>query len=242
MPDKDALLKRVQAAIEHGAHIDLQNLPIGITLHEGAVTLAGSLADIGAKKQAVRAAASVAGVSAVIDRLRVGADQPPADGATRDAVCQWLLRQIDFQNCSVHARVKGQRETLREAGFDAAGIIEISVSDGVVTLRGEVISLSHKRLAGVLAWWSRGCRDVLNELAVLPPEDDNDDEIVDALRLVLETDANVHAAQIKASCRDRQVTLEGRVATAGERTRAEMDAWCLYGVALVINRIAVGEN
>ena len=242
MPDKDVLVKRVQAAIEHGARIDLQSFPIAITLSGGTVTLAGWLADIGAKRQAVRAAASVAGVSAVVDHLRVGADRPPADGATRDAVCAWLLRAIDFQNCSLRAHVKGLRETLREAGPDAAGTIEVLVSDGVVTLSGQVISLSHKRLAGVLAWWSRGCRDVINELAVLPPEDDNDDEIIEALRLVLESDATVHAAQIKVSCHGRQVALEGRVATESERTRAEMDAWCLYGVALVSNHIAVGEN
>jgi osmotically-inducible protein OsmY len=239
MPDKDALVKRLQAAIEHGARIDLQSFRIAITLSGGTVTLAGWLADIGAKRQAVRAAAGVAGVSAVVDKLRVGTDQAPADGATRNAVGEWLLRDIDFQNCTVHVRVKGQRETLREAGVDSAGTIEISVSNGVVTLSGQVISLSHKRLAGVLAWWSRGCRDVVNELSVLPPEDDNDDEIVDALRLVLESDASVHPAQITIRCHERQVTLEGRVATEGERTRAEMDAWYLDGVGEIINHIEV---
>ena len=79
----------------------------------------------------------------------------------------------------------------------------------------------------------------LNDLAVLPPEDDNDDEIIEALRLVLEADANVHAAQIKVKCHNRQVTLEGRVPSQGERTRAEMDAWYLLGVGEVINRIEV---
>ncbi len=239
MPDKNALLKRVQAAIEHGARIDLQDFAIDIKLSAETVTLAGSIADIGAKRRAVSAAASVAGISAVVDRLRVGTDQPPVDGATRDAVCAWLLREVEFQNCSVYARVKGQRETLRNAGPDTAGTIEVSVSDGIVTLHGEVISLSHQRLAGVLAWWSRGCREVVNDLAVLPPEDDNDDEIIEALRLVLEADANVHAAQIKVKCHNRQVTLEGRVPSQGERTRAEMDAWYLLGVGEVINRIEV---
>jgi len=241
MPDKDALLKRLQAAIEHGAHIDLQSFPIIINVSEGTVMLAGPLADIGAKRRVVSAAAGVAGVREVVDRLRVGADQPPIDGATRDAVCAWLLREVEFQNCSLHAHVKGQRETLRDAGPNAASALEVSVSNGIITLRGAVISLSHRRLAGVLAWWSRGCREVVNELAVLPPEDDNDDEIIDALRLVLEADANVHAAQIKISCHDRQVTLEGRVATDGERTRAEMDAWYLLGVGGVINRIEVAR-
>ena len=239
MPDKNALLKRVQAAIEHGARIDLQDCAIDIDLSEDSVTLAGSVADIAAKRRAVRAVAGVAGDRPVVDRLRVGADQPPIDGATRDAVCAWLLREAEFQNCNLRACAKGQRETLRDAGPDAVGAIEVAVSAGTITLRGEVISLSHRRLAGVLAWWSRGCREVVNELAVLPPEDDNDDEIIEALRLVLEVDANVRAAQIKIACHERQVTLEGRVATEGERRRAEMDAWYLLGVGEVINRIEV---
>jgi osmotically-inducible protein OsmY len=239
MPDKDALLKRLQAAIEHGAHIDLQTSPIAVSLSDGAVTLSGSIADLGVKRRAVSAAAGVDGVSAVVDRLRVGPDQPPIDGATRDAVGAWLLREVEFQNFSLRAQVKGQREILRDAGPDAAGTIEISVGDGVITLSGEVISLSHKRLAGVLAWWSRGCREVVNELAVCPPEDDNDEEIIEALCLVFEADSNVHAVQIKVSCQERRVTLAGRVATVGERTRAEMDAWYLHGVEAVINRIEV---
>jgi osmotically-inducible protein OsmY len=240
MPDKDALLKRILAAIEHGARIDLQSFPIAVAMSDGTATLAGSLADIGAKRRAVRAAAGVAGVSAVVDRLQLDAGRPRPDGAVRDAVCAWLLRDIDFQNCNLRARVKGRCKTLREAGPDGAGAIEVAVSDGVVTLAGQVISLSHKRLAGVLAWWSRGCREVLNELAVLPPEDDNDQEIIEALRLVLETDASVHAAQINVACRERQVTLEGRVASKGEKTRAEMDAWYLHGVDAVVNRLEVG--
>ena len=35
------------------------------------------------------------------------------------------------------------------------------------------------------------------------------------------------------------VTLSGNVASEGERTRAEMDAWYLDGVEHVVNRIEV---
>ena len=46
---------------------------------------------------------------------------------------------------------------------------------------GAAISLSHKRLAGVLAWWTPGCRDVVNSLDIVPPERDSDEEVQDAL-------------------------------------------------------------
>lgn len=239
MQGKDTLLKQVQAAIEHEAHHDMPTHPIAMDFADGTLTLAGAVAHVGIKKLALRAAAGVEGVRGIVDRLHVDAGPSPGDGAMRDAVCRWLLRDIDFQNCALHAVVKGQRETLRQGGRDASGAIAVAVTDGIVTLSGEVISLSHKRLAGVLAWWARGCRDVVNGLEVVPAEDDNDDEIADALRLVLESDPYLRADGIGINSRDHVVTLDGVVASAGERERAERDAWCLFAVDKVVNRIEV---
>jgi len=233
------MLRQVQTAIERDARIDLQLHAIGIEFHDGTLTLTGRVPDIAVKKQAARAAAGVAGVAAVVDRLQVGSGEPTGDGAIRDAVCKMLLRDIDFQNCAIHARASGRREMLREPRQDSCGDIEIAVADGAVTLSGQVISLSHKRMAGVLAWWARGCGDVVNDLAVVPAEEDTDDEVADALRLVYESDPHVHAEQIGIASRGHVVTLDGVVASAGERRRAEFDAWYLFAVTKVINRLEV---
>lgn len=239
MQTRDAVLKQVQATIGREAHLDPQQWPIEIEFSGGTLLLNGELPHIAAKKMALRAAAAVDGVEGIVDRLRVGARNGNGDGATRDTICNWLLQEIDFRNCAIHATVKGRRETLRDAGGDSCGAIEVAVQDGVVTLAGEVISLSHKRLAGVVAWWANGCRDVVNELAVVPQEEDNDDEIVDALRLVLESDPYVHADRIAVAARDSVVTLSGVVSSASEKVRAEMDAWYLHAVDRVVNRIEV---
>jgi osmotically-inducible protein OsmY len=77
----------------------------------------------------------------------------------------------------------------------------VEVTDGVVTLNGDVPSLSHKRLAGALAWWVPGCRDVVNGLEEVPPEEDNDDELTDAVRLVLEKNPFVNATKIRVHSR-----------------------------------------
>ena len=239
MEHKDEVLRKAQAAMEREAHLDMRACSIHMEFDAGTLTLDGEVPNVGAKRQALRAATRVAGVVAITDRLRVAAGPVAGDGETRDAVCRWLLRDIDFQNCALHARIKGQRETLREAGTYPSGSIEVAVAEGVVTLSGQVISLSHKRLAGVLAWWAHGCRDVVNELAVVPAEEDSDDEIIDALRLVLESDPYLHAEQIGIGAHDGIVTLEGVVASDGERARAEMDAWCLFAVDNVINHLEV---
>jgi osmotically-inducible protein OsmY len=108
-----------------------------------------------------------------------------------------------------------------------------------VTLTGQVISLSHRRLASVTAWWVGGCRDVVNLLELEPAEADGDDEISEALHLVLETDPRVRAEQITINVENHRITLAGWVATEAERRQAEQDAWCLDAIDGVVNRIQV---
>lgn len=239
MYDKDEVLRQVQAAIGHIPRIEQQRGSLALSFVDGTVTVAGEVSNIAAKKLALKAVAGVHGVNAVTDQLRVDAGPPTGDGATRDSVCRRLLRDTNFRNCGIAARVKGRREILRDGGKDASGVIEVAVSDGVVSLDGQVISLSHKRLAGALAWWAGGCRDVVNLLEVAPAEEDNDDEIVDALQLVLEADPYVNPDRIGIASHDRVVTMEGVVSSAGEKMRAENDAWCLFAVDSVINRLEV---
>lgn len=238
MPDKDRLIKLVHRAFEHEPRINLHRYPIKIGYAEEAMVLEGEVEHVAAKKLALELAGAVEGIRGVIDRLRVAPAQRRGDGAIRDSLCGFLLRQSEFQQCTIRATAHGRIETVRETA-DAAGDIGVAVEDGVITLEGKVISLSHKRVAGVLAWWAPGVRDVVNSLEVDPFEDDNDDEVVDALRLVLEMDPLVHAEQIRASCRNYVVTLEGHVRTEEERRQAEFDAWCLFAVDRVINRVTL---
>jgi osmotically-inducible protein OsmY len=239
MPNRDAIVRQVQGALERERRINLHRFPIRIRVAEGAVVLEGEVEDIAAKKLALELAGAVEGIRGVVDRLRVAPGERRGDGAIRDSLCSFLLRETEFRNCTVRVRAKGGVETLQDVREEPRGEIEIGVEDGVITFEGTVISHSHKRLAGVLAWWTPGCRDVVNSLDVAPPEADGDDEVVDALRLVLEMDPLVQAAQITATCRTYVVTLAGYVRTAEERRQAERDAWALFAVDKVVNRIEV---
>jgi osmotically-inducible protein OsmY len=117
----------------------------------------------------------------------------------------------------------------------------ISVSQGVIVLEGHVISQSHRRFAGVLAWWTPGRRDVVNSLALRPEYEDREEEIAEVLELVLEADPLVDSSQIRMNCRGRTVILEGAVPSEQQRRRAELDAWSLYGVERVLNRLKVTD-
>ena len=239
MSDKDEIIKRVRKAFEYDRQINLHRHPVKVSYADGVVILEGEVESVAAKKLALEHAAAVDGVRGVADRLRVTPAERRGDGAIRDSVCAFLLHQAEFRQCAIRALASGRVEMLRDVAAGGDGDIEVAVSDGVVTLEGRVSSNSHKRVAGVLAWWSPGCRDVVNSLAVEPPEEDNDDEVLDALGLVLEIDPLTRGAQIHVSCRDYVVTLEGFVRTEQGRGQAERDAWYLFAVDRVVNRIEV---
>jgi osmotically-inducible protein OsmY len=241
MPVEGKILKAVRAAFEHEPRLNLHRYPVHVAVSDGDLVLESEVETIAAKKLALELAAAVPGVSGIVDRLRVVPAQPMGDGAIGDHVRDALLQEPVFENCRIGVWDKGRLETYRDPGPNVAGVIEVAVAEGVVTLNGQVPSLSHKRLAGVLAWWVPGSRDVVNGLDVVPPEEDSDDEITDAVRLVLEKDPFVNADQIRVLTTNSVVTLEGLVANDTERDMAEFDAWYVFGVDRVINKLVVRE-
>lgn len=239
MNEMQAVVKRIQQALEYEPRINLHRYPVKISVVQGAVVIEGEVADIAAKKLALEAAGAIEGTRGVVDRLRVVPSERRGDGAIRDSFANFVRGATELSNCTIRVATNGAIETLHAAPPDGGGSIDFSVTDGVITLDGSVISLSHKRIAGVLAWWTPGCRDVVNSLDVVPHEEDIDDEVIDAVRLVLEMDPFVQPEQIDVKCSNYVVTLEGHARTADERRRAELDAWYVFAVDRVINKLAL---
>ncbi|MBI3778501.1 MAG: BON domain-containing protein [Gammaproteobacteria bacterium] len=241
MAEMTSVEKAVKAAFEHGHDINLHRYPIRLEFDvtKGALTLEGEVENIIAKKRAFEIASQVEGIQGVMDRLTVVPSERRGDGAIRDSLVQELLQEPVLSLCTLRVQHKGAMETLRESTETPDSLIEVFVNEGIIHLNGVVPSLSHKRLAGVLAWWTPGCRDVINGMRVMPPEADNDDEIADALRLVLEKDPLIHADQIGIRVRNRIVTLTGLVGNKEEKKMAELDAWYLLGVNKVVNGIDI---
>ena len=244
MQNGNPILKTVRAALERESRINLHRWPVLIDMTDDSVlVMEGDVENVAAKKLALELAGAVSDVRGVIDRLHVAPAERKGDGEILDALVAFLLDARDLKNCTLRVMKQGQTLTLQETlDDDASGDILAAAKDGVVTLDGWVISLSHKRMAGVLAWWTPGCRDVVNALEVLPPEQDNDDEVSDALSLILEMDPTIpHPGQIRIHTRNYVVTLEGLVGTEAEKNRAEQDAWCLFAVDRVVNHLAVSR-
>jgi osmotically-inducible protein OsmY len=219
----------------------LHRHPIRLGFSGDDLILEGEAANIAAKKLALEIAGAVYGVGRIVDRLRVAPAERMGDAEIRDHLCRLLIQETAFDTCTIRAADKNAPKTIRESDIEPAGEISVAVEDGVVILNGPVPSLCHKRLAGVLAWWVPGTRDVVNGLEEVPADADSDDEITDAVRLVLEKDPFVKSDQIRVTTYRSIVTLEGTVPSKESSELAEVDAWYVFGVDNVVNKVHIGR-
>jgi hyperosmotically inducible periplasmic protein len=139
---------------------DIKARNIDVTTRDGIVTVSGSVENEAQRQEALRIARATDGVRDVRDRLRIGVD--PGDDRTvaerRQAEPDARLSDDDLE-----ARVQSrfyQDNDLR------AHRIDVDVSDGVVTLSGDVPSETRRRQAVATARNVDGVRDVRDELDV----------------------------------------------------------------------------
>ncbi|HEY8460533.1 MAG TPA: BON domain-containing protein [Blastocatellia bacterium] len=248
--DPESTLKEIRESLEREPRIKFHQHPIKIVFNDvdDTVTLQGEAPDIAAKKLALELAAAAPGVRGVVDRLRVAPSERMSDEEIRNHIRDAFIQEPTFSNCAIRVQTNDGIETFNDPAEKRGDMLIIvgggmalqeGRDEGVVLLEGQAPSLSHKRLAGVLAWWVPGSRDVLNCLEVVPPEEDNDGEITDAVKLVLDKDPLVDDVEILVTTRNRVVTLDGAVNSEAEKNMAEYDAWFVFGVDKVINNIQV---
>lgn len=199
---------------------DPNDFPIALRIEDGSIVMEGMVDKVSHKKKALLLAMALDDIEGVVDRLRVR----PTIHMSDDEIKKHMVDALDEESA-----LSGLK-------------INVEVSGGVVDLEGEVWSLSHKRLAGVLAWWIPGTLDVINSIEVVPPESDSDGEISDAVKLVLEKDRLVDAQSLTISTKGYIVTLNGVTGSEAEKEAAEEDAWFTWGVNNVVNNIVVDET
>jgi hyperosmotically inducible protein len=124
--------------------------------------------------------------------------------------------------------------------------IDVDTVDGIVSLRGNVDTGSQRAETERVARTVHGVRGVRNELTVKAPETVgthiDDAGITAAVKTAFATDPDVRALSIDVDTRDGVVTLSGRVASSGERSKAEDIARRTDGVKAVHNELTVGNS
>jgi len=242
MPKNARVIEEVRRCLHSEPRLGPAFHPVRMQLGEdGTLILEAEVERVAQKRLALERAAAVSGVAGIVDRVRVRPASHMGDDEIRVHIRDALLEDPNFAAIAISEVESGRTATIRAPAKWTKGHIVVEVTDGIVTLGGEVPGLNSKRLAGVMAWWVPGSRDVINGIAVEPPEDDGPDRIEEAVRHALEKDPFVNAGQIRAGVRHRTVRLTGLVPTASEREMAEADAWYLFGVDDVVTDIEVSR-
>lgn len=237
------LVQSVRSALGADAKVRKDVRLSALTLvPDGALVMEGLAESLAAKKRAL-ALAGGAGAAGIVDRICVNPGVAATDAEIRVAMRELFGQDPSFADLALLEDLDpsplSERPVPIAAVPEARGTIEIEVRDGLVTLNGAVPSLARKRLAGAMAWRAPGVRDVINGLAVEPPEEDGPDALEEAVRLVLECDRLIDAGQIRVGVRGDVVRLTGLVRTPDASRIAEAAAWSVLGVEDVKNEIEV---
>jgi len=190
---------------------------IGVSVHEGVVTLSGFVDSYAEKFDAEDAAKRVFGVKGLANDLEVHLPYP----AQRP--------DPEIAAAAVHA--------LETATSIPAGRLQVTVRDGVLILEGEVDWQYQLTAAGNAVRWLSGVRDVRNRITVRPQVSAANvkTKIEDALR----RSAEVEARRVTVDAADGKVTLRGTVHSWHERNEVEQAAWRAPGVTDVEDLLMV---
>lgn len=209
------LQQNVLSALDWDPSIDATD--IGVTVDNGIVTLRGDVKTYAEKATAERVTLRVYGVKGVANDVNVRVID---DGRRTDS---------DIAAAAVNA--------LRWNVTVPKDHVTVTVSNGLVTLKGEV-NWNFQREAA-----ARAVRDLLgvvsvNNLIALTPhvrETDVQAKIEEALKRSAEVDAR----RISVHTIEGKVILAGNVRSAAERREAALAAWAAPGVREVENNVVV---
>jgi osmotically-inducible protein OsmY len=193
----------------------IQPNEIGVSVKDGVVTLTGWVDSYLKKWSAEEAAHKVAGVKAVANDIEIKL-------ATE-------RRDPDIAEAAVHA--------LEWDAFVPSGKVQVTVSKGWVTLKGEVEWQYQKQDAERVVRRLTGVKGVTNLITVKPRVTPSElrKKIEDALVRNAELDAN----KIKVEVQGSKAVLKGTVRAWAEKEEAARVAWSAPGITSVENLITV---
>jgi len=215
--EDEAIREDVIAELESDPEVH-EPARIGVAVHNGVVTLTGSVSSYAEKQAAERAARRVEGVKAVANDIEV---KLPTAAIRSDA---------DIAAAAVNAlrwdvQVPDER-------------IKVIVRDGWVTLEGDVDYWYQKQAAERDVRNLQGVKGVINNIKVVAPRV-SPEEVKARIEKALERSAELDAKRINVETYDGTVVLTGKVRSLAEKEEAEAVAWSMRGVSNVENKIVV---
>jgi osmotically-inducible protein OsmY len=190
---------------------------IGVVVKDGVVTLTGGVDAYTKRWAAEDAAHRVRGVKAVANDIEVRL--PTGDQRTDPDIAEAAIRALHWD------------------AFVPADRIQVTVSKGWVTLKGEVDWQFQKQDAERAIRRLTGVKGVTNFITVKarPTPAELKKRIEDALIRTAQSDAH----RITVDVQGEKVILKGTVHSWAEKQEAERQAWAAPGVLAVENQITI---
>lgn len=220
MPITDEKIKQ-EILDQVGRDTRVKDSEVEIEVRSGTVTLKGRVPHHASRKAAEEIAKAIPGVLSVENQMTVlyptKVTSPPDD-----EIKDHLIRVIEWNP------------------YIDESAIDLSVGNGVVKISGSTDSLWKKERMTEIALDTKGVVDVINELAVAPTENIQDQEIGNTIVTSLDKNPNIDAAAVNVEVVNGKVVLKGRVPDGHAYQIAADTARYAPGVKHVINELKTG--
>lgn len=217
MKNDSELYSDIMGRLEYEPSVDATHITVAV--HEGVVTLNGTVPSHTQKRAAKRAIKNIRGIKAVANELKVD-----------------LLESLKRSDVDIAKAAVAALEWHSDVPEDA---IKVTVANGSVTLSGEVAWWHQRKSAENAVRDLRGVTSVNNNITIRPVITVTPAHIKERITQAFERHAQLDAQSIQVEVVDGKALLKGTVRSWAEATEAIRAAWSTPGVTAVEDQLVV---